>query len=233
MQEASAPAKDYSGGEDRPPPARAPPLNPALIPLPDNLPIPCAVSSPVSVPAAQFDSFKNSLNLNNDQSAISISTPIASSQQTRKDSSCINSLKRDSRGGQVNRARSRPTLINSKVSEIYEPMDVDQSADGARRKRSMNFSISNECQSNSTAKKLSTTEGNSSLDSTVPGKTSKIQYSSSDIPPYIVHFHSVENDPIKLLHPLLISRTLSRSLFRHQRNQEDWQGQGLGRDDHC
>jgi len=59
----------------------------------------------------------------------------------------------------VDRARSRPTLINSKISDIYEPMDVDQGVDGARRKRSMNSSISNESQENSTAKKLSTSEG--------------------------------------------------------------------------
>jgi len=168
-------------------------------------------SIPVSIPAAQFDSFENSFNINNDQPAIAI--PIASSLQTCRDVSCVNSSNRDSRGDPVDRARSRPVLINSKVSDIYEPMDVDLDANGVRRKRTLNFPPSNESQDSTKTKKKSANEGNSSLNTAEPGKASKIQYSNSDNPPYVVHVHSIENDSVNLLHPLLISRTLSRIAY--------------------
>jgi len=195
------------------PPTQAPPplINPAHIPLPDNLLDSFTASNPISIPAAEFDNFENSYNSNNASSAIS--NPIASSLQACREASSVNSSNHDSRGGPVDRSRLRPILINSKASDIYEPMDVDQSADGARRKRPIDSSISKDAQDNPTTKKLSTSDGNFSFDSTEPGKAPRIQYSNSDIPPYIVHVHSVENDPTKLLHPLVISRTLSRIAY--------------------
>jgi len=53
----------------------------------------------------------------------------------------------------------------------------------------------------------------STSDTVESGKSIKAQYSNSDNPPYVVHVHSVESDPAKMLHPLLISRTLSRIAY--------------------
>jgi len=67
MQVASAPAKDNKGGGEEWPPLPVTPSNPAHIPLPDSHPeSTVSVPAHISISAAQFDSFENSFNSNND-----------------------------------------------------------------------------------------------------------------------------------------------------------------------
>jgi len=100
------------------------------------------------------------------------------------------------------------------VSNIYDPMDVDLPVDGVGRKRAMDpTQSSNEEPSDSKSKRVSTSEDALSRGSADSGNKSKIQYVSTDNPPYIVHVHSLVNDPAKSLHPLLISRALSRIAY--------------------
>jgi len=92
-------------------------------------------------------------------------------------------------------------------------MDVDREADNVRRKRTMPTSHSNENQENNKTKKLFTSGSSSSSDTANSGKVPKIQYFSTDKVPFVVHVHSIAEDPAELLHPLLISRSLSKIAY--------------------
>jgi len=162
----------------------------------------------------QFDTFENAINSNTDINLLSANIPVVPSP--RSDGGGLKrteSFIRDSRGDPATRARSRPALINSNVRDIFEPMEVDQESGDARRKRPVTPSQDEVSQETSKVKKLSTNSSNSSPRATDPGNTDKIKYSSTDNPPFVVHVHSFAEDPTKQLHPLLISRTLSRLVY--------------------
>jgi len=215
MQAASAPAKNNNGGGGEWPPLPVTPPNPIYIPLPDNHPEPSTSASvPISISAAQFDSFENSFNSNSDHSAIN--APVAPSLHPRREvnsAAFVVSPNLVSCDGSVPRSHSRPILINSCVSDIYEPMVVGQGTDGARHKRTMLSLHSNEIKENSKTKKLITNGISPPSDTANSGKAHKIQYSNTGNPPFAVHVHSTAENPAKLLHPLLISRSLSKIAY--------------------
>jgi len=81
-------------------------------------------------------------------------------------------------------------------------MEVDKCTDYAGRKRALTSSLSPK---KKTKLKKSSNVGNSSYGIAEPGKASKIQYSNSDSPPYVVYVHSIDDDPTKSYYIISLS----------------------------
>jgi len=111
-----------------------------------------------------------------------------------------------------------PTLVNKNVMELGDSrMEVDLDCDSSSRKRTLS-STNTEPQHNYINKKkpANNEHSNPKNSPTNSDQNKKITYSNSDQPPYIVHVYSNNNniDPqIGPMHPLLISRTLSKIAY--------------------
>jgi len=93
-------------------------------------------------------------------------------------------------------------------------MEIDPDLDVSRRKRAMPLPSSSESQGVSKAKKALANVSTFPRDSSFSTETGKVLYSSSDNPPYIVHVYSSNEDSMNPIHPLLISKILSRLHIR-------------------
>jgi len=115
------------------------------------------------------------------------------------------------------RSHPPPALININVQDICRsnsPVEIDNEAEYASRKRALPHS-STENQDSNKSKKPSSEVSTVLRDS--PNNLHdkfKVLYSNSDSPPYIIHVYSITDEASSgPAHPLLISRTLSQLAY--------------------
>jgi len=236
MHEASASALD-----DRGEGTLSPSFSPSPPPLPNNNPIrtliPNNVSNKptsISIPATHFEQFQRSIQ---DPYGPTIAAPDyhnttddlplhGKSTDTLNMSIQDHTIMKASNSSNVSHHKSTftptrpqlPTLINKNVSELCESrMEVDLDCESSSRKRTLSSISSESQQIYINKKKPSKNElSNPKISPTDSNQNKKLTYSNSDQPPYIVHVYSNNNniDPqIEPMHPLLISRTLSKIAY--------------------
>jgi len=193
-------------------------------------------SIPLTFPATQFECFEQSfqdsgvissavttplpsdcvisdVNSSNKDSVEHL-LPISTDHSTSSTASTCVSQHRNS----IPAARSQlPTLINASVQNFSEsPMEIDVDETTTRKK---SLPSSTDKKSNVKAKKPvkdNINHNSNPRDSLIDPKnkdSNNVLYSSTDCPPYIVHVYSTNEDPSSPMHPLLISRTLSRIAY--------------------
>jgi len=191
---------------------------------------------PLSCPANQFESFEQSLQ-DSDVISSAVTTPLPN-DSVIPDANMINketvehllpiSMDHSSAStssvcvsqhlNSIPSSRSQlPTLINSNVQNFSEsPMEIDVDGNNSRKR---SLSSLNDKKSNAKAKKPIKDNINLNLNSRDPladpnnKDNNIILYSNTDCPPFIVHVYSTNEDPSGPMHPLLISRSLSRIAY--------------------
>jgi len=235
MHEASASALD-DWGEDTLSPSPSPsppplPISNQRNPIPNNT---FNNSIPISIPATQFEHFQRSMQDSNVHKMAAPgkygttieSLPHCSTKDTIITPIQDQTIMNASDSANVSYHKNPitpirpllPTLVNTNVKDFGDScMEIDLDSESSTRKRTLPTSNLEPQRDHVNKKKIVTSDQSNSKDSPINAdKNKKTLYSSSDQPPYIVHVYSNNNneDPlIGSMHPLLISRTLSKIAY--------------------